>query len=46
MVNVLAMLQPDGVTIQLEEKLALPLCRVSLTIQPTEPATSRRCWRF
>ena len=35
--NVPATLQPDGVTLRLEEKLTLPPGRVSVTIQPTEP---------
>jgi hypothetical protein len=29
-------LQPDGVTLQLETKLALPPGRVTVTVQPTE----------
>ncbi len=35
--NVPATLQPDGVTLLLEEKLALPPGPVSVTIQPAEP---------
>lgn len=32
-----AMLQPDGVTLQLKYKLALPPGRVTVTVQATEP---------
>jgi hypothetical protein len=34
-----ATLQPDGVTLQLEEKLTLPPGRVTLTVQPKVPKT-------
>jgi hypothetical protein len=34
-ITVEATLQPDGVTLRLEEKLALPPGRVTLTVQPT-----------
>ena len=37
--NIHATLQPDGLTLRLEEKLALPPGRVSLTIQLAEPTT-------
>jgi hypothetical protein len=36
-ITVGATLQPDGVTLQLEEKLALPPGRVTVTVQATEP---------
>jgi hypothetical protein len=36
-ITVEATLQPDGVTLQLEKKLALPPGRVTVTVQPTEP---------
>jgi hypothetical protein len=32
-----ATLQPDGVTLQLEKRLALPPGRVTVSIQPTVP---------
>ena len=35
--NVPATLQPDGVTLRLEEKLTLPPGRVKVTVQPAEP---------
>lgn len=35
--NVSATLQPDGMTLRLEEKLALPPGRVSVTVQPEGP---------
>ena len=35
-ITVEATLQPDGVTLHLEKKLALPPGRVTLTVQPTE----------
>jgi hypothetical protein len=35
--NLAATLQADGVTLRLEEKVALPPGRVSLTIQSSEP---------
>jgi hypothetical protein len=36
-ITVEATLQPDGVTLRLEKKLALPPGRVTVTVQPTEP---------
>lgn len=36
-ITVEATLQPDGVTLHLEKKLALPPGRVTLTVQPTGP---------
>jgi hypothetical protein len=36
-INVEATLQQDGVTINLERKLALPPGRVTMTVQPREP---------
>src|SRR5579859_870745 len=39
MITVAATLQPDGVTLQLEKKLALPPGRVTITVQPTMPPT-------
>jgi hypothetical protein len=39
MITVAATLQPDGVTLQLEKKLALPPGRVTITVQPTPPPT-------
>jgi hypothetical protein len=39
MITVTATLQPDGVTLQLEKKLALPPGRVTITVQPTIPPT-------
>lgn len=36
-ITVDATLQPDGVTLQLEKKLALPPGRVTITVQPLEP---------
>ncbi len=41
-----ATLQPDGVTLQLDNKLALPPGRVTVTVQPTEPRGGRVCWRY
>lgn len=35
-ITVEATLQPDGVTLQLEEKLSLPPGRVTITVQSTE----------
>jgi hypothetical protein len=37
MITVEATLQPDGVTLRLEKKLALPPGRVTVTVQPTGP---------
>jgi hypothetical protein len=37
-VTVQGTLQPDGVTLHLERKLALPPGRVTVTVQPTAPA--------
>jgi hypothetical protein len=34
-ITIEAILQPDGVTLQLEQKLALPPGRVTVTVQPT-----------
>ncbi|MBL8795446.1 MAG: hypothetical protein JNM56_16190 [Planctomycetia bacterium] len=36
-ITVEATLQPDGLTLQLETKLALPPGRVTVTVQPTRP---------
>src|SRR5437764_12700700 len=36
-ITVEATLLPDGVTLQLEKKLALPPGRVTVTVQPTVP---------
>src|SRR5438128_12594283 len=36
-ITVEATLQPDGVTLHLEKKLALPPGRVTVTVQPTGP---------
>jgi hypothetical protein len=36
-ITVEATLQPDGVTLRLEKKLALPPGRVTVTVQPTGP---------
>src|SRR5262245_27138327 len=36
-ITVEATLQPDGMTINLEQKLALPPGRVTVTVQPTGP---------
>src|SRR5438094_225950 len=36
-ITVEATLQPDGVTLQLEKKLALPPGRVTVTVQPMAP---------
>jgi hypothetical protein len=36
-ITVEATLEPDGVTLRLEKKLALPPGRVTLTVQPTGP---------
>jgi hypothetical protein len=36
-ITVEATLQPDGVTLHLEKKLALPPGRVTVTVQPTTP---------
>ena len=36
-ITVEATLQPDGITLQLEKKLALPPGRVTVTVQPTGP---------
>src|SRR5947208_7069703 len=36
-ITVEATLQPDGMTLQLEKKLALPPGRVTVTVQPTGP---------
>ena len=38
-ITVEATLQPDGVTLQLEQKLALPPGRVTVTVQPTVAKT-------
>ncbi len=38
-ITVEATLQPDGVTLQLEQKVALPPGRVIVTVQPTVPKT-------
>jgi hypothetical protein len=38
-ITVEATLQPDGVTLQLEQKLALPPGRVTVTVQPAVPKT-------
>jgi hypothetical protein len=38
-ITVQATLQPDGMTLHLEEKLALPPGKVTLTVQPTELQT-------
>ena len=38
-ITVEATLQADGVTLRLEEKLALPPGRVRVTVQPTVPRT-------
>ena len=35
-ITVEATLQPDGMTLQLEKKLAMPPGRVTVTVQPTE----------
>jgi len=37
-ITVEATLQPDGMTLQLKEKLALPPGQVVVTVQPTGPA--------
>ena len=37
--NVPATLQPDGLTLRLDEKLPLPSGRVNVTIRPAEPVT-------
>ena len=36
-ITVEATLHPDGVTLHLEQKLALPPGRVTVTVQPTGP---------
>ena len=36
-ITIEATLHPDGVTLHLEQKLALPPGRVTITVQPTEP---------
>src|SRR5438132_8980522 len=38
-ITVEATLQPDGVTLHLEKKLALPPGRVTVTVQPTGPGS-------
>jgi hypothetical protein len=38
-ITVEATLQPDGVTLQLDKKVALPPGRVTVTVQPTMPLT-------
>jgi len=38
-ITVEATLQPDGVTLHLEEKLTLPPGRVTVTVQPTVPVS-------
>jgi hypothetical protein len=36
-ITIEATLQPDGVTLRLDKKVALPPGRVTLTVQPSEP---------
>src|SRR5947209_4178992 len=38
-ITVEATLQPDGVTLQLDKKVALPPGRVTVTVRPTGPGT-------
>ena len=38
-ITIEATLQPDGVTLHLENKLSLPPGRVTMTVHPTEPGS-------